>query len=294
MMLHRTQFSVPTVLLNTITAQIEQVWEPLAVALGAPAEGAVRDPAHQTSIEILTDGVPNIVQLRLLLSTHGLDTGLTIDVATISSTNWVLDSLRHLPAVQAGRFRIVGTHIEPSPRDWGIPLKIDAGLAFGTGHHETTTGCLMMLSRVLRHTIPQKVLDIGTGTGVLALAVKKYYPATQVVASDIDPIATQVARKNSIINHFPMHFITAAGARVPSIAAHAPYNLIIANILARPLIVMAKDVAPLLRKNGSIILAGLLQHQRAAVEHAYRQQGCVVADRITLGAWQILHLKRHT
>ena len=292
MMFHRVCFAVPAARSADLTDDIEARFSPSAVATGDLAEGPERAPAGMTPIELLFDAPPPLDRLRLLLAAHGIDPTLLLSVQPLPQRDWVRESLRSLAPVRAGRFRIAGSHTPRAAADSGVRLCIDAGLAFGTGHHETTCGCLMMIDRVLNERRPRRMLDVGTGTGVLTLAALKARPSIQATASDIDPAATLTARDNLQINGARARVFTAVGVRDRRIAQHASYDLITANILARPLIALAPQLTPLLLPGGDLILAGLLREQTRAVQAAYRAQGVFLHQEIRLGVWSILRLRR--
>jgi ribosomal protein L11 methyltransferase len=184
--------------------------------------------------------------------------------------------------------------------DGAIAFEIDAGQAFGTGHHETTTGCLLTLDRLRRQGASfADILDMGTGTGLLAFAALALWRTARIAASDIDPIAIDVSRDNAAINHIhtgrargQVEFAVAAGLDHPRLKARAPYDLIIANILAGPLIALAPSVAGALQPGGRLILAGLLTHQAEEVATAYRRQGLMLTARTTLGEWPTLVMRK--
>jgi len=201
--------------------------------------------------------------------------GIDIEIASeiITDTDWVAQTLRQLNPVRAGRFLIHGNHDKGAARFNDISINIDAGLAFGTGHHGTTAGCLDILEVQLKRRKFNNILDLGTGSGVLAIAAAK---ATRhkVLASDIDPVATNVAQQNARINAVGSltTCITARGFNHRDITARAPYDLIIANILAKPLQAMAYDFSRHCALGAIVILSGLLPHQKAGIVAAFRIQ----------------------
>ena len=209
------------------------------------------------------------------MSTVLLNNGVHNDIESeiIRPTDWVAQTLRELSPVRAGRFLIHGSHDNDVVGFNDIAIRIDAGLAFGTGHHGTTAGCLEMLELQLKSRCFHNPLDVGTGSGVLAIAVAKACKK-QILASDIDPIATRVAQQNARINRVGkwVRCVTAAGFNHREITDRRPYDLIIANILARPLQNMAKDFANHLAPDGVAILSGLLPHQKARIIAAFQVQ----------------------
>lgn len=211
--------------------------------------------------------------------------------------DWVTHSLEGLKPVRAGRFLVHGSHDRHAVRTGDIGILIDAAQAFGTGHHGTTAGCLETIDRVLsawpaRPGRPRRVLDLGTGSGVLAIAVAKLIPA-RVLATDIDPVATRVAAENMRINRVAARVktATAAGFHSPEIRRMAPFDLIVANILARPLMRMAPDIAAAMAPGGSVILSGILAEQRWKVIAAYKVQGLHHVKTIWRNGWVTIHLR---
>jgi ribosomal protein L11 methyltransferase len=218
--------------------------------------------------------------------------GLELQIELVPDIDWVTHSLEGLSSVRAGRFVVHGSHDVPRAGEGAIPILIDAGLAFGTGHHGTTAGCLEMISTVVRNEQPLYALDVGTGSAVLAIAIAKLGPI-QVLATDIDPVATRVARENVRKNnvHTRVTCETAPGFLHRAISLGAPFDLIVANILARPLMQMAPQLASCLAPNGSVILSGILASQRQRVLAAYRIQGLFHVKTFWRKEWVTLHLR---
>ncbi len=208
--------------------------------------------------------------------------------------NWVAKSLEGLQPVIAGGFFVYGSHSAAQVPPAGlIPLHIEAAQAFGTGHHETTTGCLEAIALTLKHRRPRRMLDVGTGTGVLAIALARR-TRLPVIASDIDPIATETTIANARDNGVgPMiRAVTAAGLDHRVIAQSGPYDLIAANILAAPLVHIAPAMGRAAARHATIILSGLLATQAQRVAAAYAMQGMVLRRRLVRGEWATLILEK--
>jgi ribosomal protein L11 methyltransferase len=234
---------------------------------------------------------PDDIALSLLAAAHGAQ---AFAVSELPETDWVAHVRRELHPVEAGRFYLYGSHDAESVPAGRVPLLIEAAMAFGTGHHGTTKGCLMAFDRLLgQGVLPQSVADIGAGTAVLAIAAAKTTP-NPVIASDIDPVAVEVAEANARANGVgsKVRCLEATGFDHPDLAAGAPYDLVFANILKPPLIALAPDMAAHIAPGGTAILSGLLTDQAADVLAAYRAQGFDLVARRDLGEWATLTLTR--
>jgi len=209
------------------------------------------------------------------------------------SIDWIAKSLEGLPAVNAGGFYVHAEHNQDQMPPKAIPIHIEAAQAFGTGHHQTTTGCLQAIFMVLKNKRPETMIDIGCGTGVLAIALAKRL-RRPVLASDIDPIAVKTTLDNAKLNNVAnlITAIAAAGLNHSVISAHAPYDLIVANILARPLAEIAPEVGKAAASGASIILSGILTTQAPAIIAAYAQHHMALERRFILGQWTTLLLEK--
>lgn len=212
----------------------------------------------------------------------------------LASADWVTLSQQGLEPIREGRF-VVHTAAHPvDPPAGGRAFLIDAGRAFGTGHHETTSGCLAMLDAMADHDFAS-VIDIGTGTGLLAFAAAHLWPDAHVVATDIDPVAIEVTRENAVANQVAgLQLVVADGALADAITQRAPYDLILANVLAGPLVSMAPELAAIAAPDATIVLAGLLETQREQVVAAYAACGCVLAEVDRRGDWSVLRMTAGT
>jgi ribosomal protein L11 methyltransferase len=211
---------------------------------------------------------------------------------TVEAKDWVKATLEDLVPVPAGRFVVHGRHHRSSIPPNKLGIEIEAALAFGTGHHGTTRGCLLLLDHVLKAWRPRRVLDVGTGTGVLAIAAAKAL-RVNVLASDIDPLSVQVARDNARLNASgnSVTMIEATGFSAPQFASLGPFDLVLANILANPLRQMATDMAAHLAPSALIILSGLLPHQAQSVIAAYRARGLVLERHLAIEGWSSLLMR---
>lgn len=214
-----------------------------------------------------------------------------IEVVEVPDENWVAISQAALPPVSAGRFTIHGSHDRGLVPRGPNTLLIDAGEAFGTAHHATTQGCLIALDRVTRRRQFESVLDLGCGSGVLAIAAARALPGARIEASDNDPVAISVARTNARLNGVAGRIRMWVADGLPrSRVREGNYDLILANILADPLVALAQDVAWALRPGGVVILSGLLVRQAEYVIAAYRSHGFSLVDHRRLAGWSTLTL----
>lgn len=216
----------------------------------------------------------------------------------LPDADWVTESQKGVEPIRAGRFHV---RTPEHPADPGaVDLVIPASQAFGTGQHATTAGCLVMLERMRREgLVVRNLADIGTGTGLLAFAALRLWPRALATASDIDPVCAGVVEDNARANGVPLGagrgavlMTVADGMAAPVLQARAPYDLLVANILARPLIELAPAFARAVMPGGSVLLAGLLASQEAEVRRAYRRAGFRLARRLVNGDWSILWLRR--
>ena len=231
-----------------------------------------------------------IRSLVALASSEDIAAAMTFE--PIAATDWVAQSLEGLVPVVAGRFMVHGQHDRARVRPNQIGIEIEAALAFGTGHHGTTRGCLMLLDQILRARIPRSILDLGTGTGVLAIAAAK---ATRrpILASDIDRVAVATATNNMRLNGAGslVRTFVATGLRSPVFQGRK-FDLVLANILANPLKRLALPMSQHLADGATVILSGLLPSQANDVTSSYRAAGLVLQRRIELEGWTSLLLER--
>jgi ribosomal protein L11 methyltransferase len=238
------------------------------------------------TVEALYESMPDTKFLSELI-------GEDVVAAILPDQDWIKASLEGLPPVRAGRFFLYGAHSGANVPHGVIPIHIEAGLAFGTGHHETTALCLAALSQIARRRRHRNVLDLGCGTGVLAIAAAKLW-RQQILATDIDPVAIEVTHENARLNGVAP-FVCAAvaeGMDHPFIRAAAPFDLVLANILSGPLTRLAPGMAAALAPRGIAVLSGLLRWQEDQVLSFYRAQGLVLRRICRQSAWSALVLER--
>ena len=214
-------------------------------------------------------------------------------IAELPETDWVAKSLEGLKPVRAGRFLVHGAHDRDRVKPNDIAIEIEAGQAFGTGHHGTTIGCLLAIAGQAKTRRILNALDVGTGSGVLAIALAKRAKA-RVLASDIDPVATEVAVENVRLNGVAafVRIVTAAGLAGRAFRDRAPYDLVVANILAGPLAALAPAIRRAVAPGGTVILSGLLPEQRARIVATYRSTGLVLARSLIVEGWLTLVMRR--
>lgn len=259
----------------------------------------VDEDAGLWRLDAYFEGKPGAAAIRLLRTLVPSAAGAKPIVEALPDEDWVTMSQQGLEPVTAGRFHIRNIAADPE-LPGHVNLLIEAGRAFGTGQHETTAGCLAMLDRMRRVGMRlRNVADIGTGTGLLAFAALNLWPRAYAIASDIDPVAVEISADNARANGVllgdgpgRLALVTAAGSNHPALIGRAPYDLLIANILAGPLIELAPSLCALVEDGGTILLAGLLNEQADAVLAAYRAQGMRLAERSDRGDWPTLRLRK--
>ena len=237
---------------------------------------------------------PDEASIRELVAlAAGDEVARHITFDTVEARDWVAASLEDLVPVAAGRFIVHGRHDRARVAPNKLGIEIEAALAFGTGHHGTTRGCLLLLGEVLRSRQPERVLDLGTGTGVLAIAAAKAL-RRRVLASDIDPVSVRVARDNAKLNGVGnlVEAICATGFSAPHFETRGPFDLVLANILANPLRQMATPMAARLAPSAFVIFSGLLPHQARSVIASYRTRGLILRRQLNIDGWSSLLMKR--
>ncbi len=260
-------------LATTEVDEKRQLWEASVYMMASEEE-----PVRKRIFDALAKGDPDIV----------------IEKEIIPDIDWIAKSLEGLKPVRAGRFLVHGSHDRDKVRENDIAIEIDAGQAFGTGHHGTTAGCLEMIDKVTRARPVRNALDLGTGSGVLAIGLRKLRNIP-ILATDIDPIAVAVAKDNIRRNGIVcgVRTVTAPGFHSPTFREEGPFDLIIANILARPLMKMAPQLAVNLAPGGSVILSGILAEQRWKVLSAYNGVRLRHVKTLWRNGWVTILLQRN-
>jgi ribosomal protein L11 methyltransferase len=286
---HRANFAIGSeaAAKNVVDLLTESFFE------GHAAIAAFERPDGVWDVTVHLAEAPDQAAIREMVGlAAGDEVARSIRFDTIEAKDWVKATLEDLVPVPAGRFTVHGRHdrVRVPPNKLGI--EIEAALAFGTGHHGTTRGCLLLLDHLLKAYYPRRVLDLGTGTGVLAIAAAKAMRRA-VLASDIDAASVRVARDNARLNQTGdlVQVIRATGFSASQFAQHEPFDLVLANILANPLRQLAGPMARHLAPSALVILSGLLTPQAAGVIAAYRARGLLPLRHLKIGGWSSLLLR---
>ena len=279
----------------------EQTARRLAAYLGESLDGedaacaAFEESTGGWQVAIHFRQPPDEASLRSLVAVAAGDAASrSLSIEPVAATDWVAQSLADLKPVRAGRFLVHGAHDRSKLRANDIGIEIEAALAFGTGHHGTTRGCLQVFADLAKRRRFQRVLDVGTGSGILAIAAARLLRA-HITASDIDGRAIETARENARINRAAplLAFVRASGATARVITSAAPYRLIFANILLSALTRLAAPLRRLTEPGARIVLSGLLPNHANAALAIYRAQSFVLEKRITLDGWVTLVMRRN-
>ena len=274
-----------------MTAFEDSVDSVSAFALGNPG---TFDASTRWQIDLLTSDRPDNSKTGEVIAR--ITSRLSISAPNFTakelrSRDWVADSEAALGPVNVGRFRVRGRHVPPSPKPEVYDIQVEASRAFGSGHHETTRGCLAAIERVARNKNPRRALDLGTGSGVLAIAIAMRM-GIPVVAADVDPVAVAVAKENVRINGSATLIDTAVSDGVRNAASFGRYDLVVANILAGPLVRLVPAIDRLARPTSTIVLSGIVTRQEAALLAAYRRIGFSLVSRVVTGSWPTIILNR--
>ena len=249
------------------------------------------DDREHWRLDAYFEGEPDAEAIAAIRALVPSAAGVAPAIERLADADWLTMSQSGLAPLHVGRFYVHTSAHDAPPPAGARAFLIEAGRAFGTGHHETTSGCLAMLDAMAGEGV-RRVIDIGTGTGLLAFAARDLWPDAAIVATDIDPVAIDVTRENAVVNGVEgIDMIVADGALDDAITARAPYDLVIANILAGPLVSMAPELAAIADASATIVLAGLLETQRESVVAAYAACGCALEAVDRRGDWSVLRLR---
>jgi ribosomal protein L11 methyltransferase len=289
---HMMRLSCGEAAARRIAAIIVETFDPATTAAAAFKEAPDTSGSNNGPwiVEAYFGDPPDEANVRALVGiVAGAAAARAASFDRVDEREWVGLSLEGLKPVRAGRFLIHGAHGRDAVKANDIAIEIEAALAFGTGHHGSTRGCLFMLETVTRTRRPRTILDLGTGSGVLAIAAAKLFKR-KIHAGDIDSVCVKVAGANAKRNHVAgfVRPVLAKGAAHPLLRAGGPYELVLANILARPLRDLAPQIARLAAPRADIILSGLIGRDVAGVAAAYGVQGIALARRIDIDGWATL------
>ena len=287
----------PTALARLVCdeATAKRLADALAERFEGTAVAAFEAPDRRWTVETYFAEAPDEAAVRACVSgAAGEEAAAALIFDTVAAKDWIAASLAGLKPVTAGRFTVHGAHDRARVAANRIGIEIEAALAFGTGHHGTTRGCLLALDGIAKGRPPRRVLDVGTGTGVLAIAAAKALRAP-VLASDIDAESVRIARENARLNGVApfVECLHAAGLEATRFRARAPFDLILANILLVPLTRLARPMARLAAPGAHVVLSGLLATQENAALAAYRPHGFTFQRRVPLDEWMTLILRRN-
>ena len=264
--------------------------------LDSVATSCWRDDDGKWRVEALFTFIPNVAlidqMLAPLFKAEEIP-AIPITVTALKERDWLAENRAAFPPLRIGRFWVHGSHVATQCPAASLPLLIDAARAFGSGTHPTTEGCLKAIQ--LMHLVaPRRILDMGCGSAILAMATARMWPSSHITAADDDPIAVRVAALNRTLNKIPparMRLVCSRGFDSRTVRDNAPYALILANILAGPLIRMARNLKKSLRADGWLVLSGILSTQAVNVEVAFRTQNMRVWHRIYLGDWTTIIMR---
>ena len=287
--LHKIEFIVPTI---DAVGPMELVLEDLSVAVSSFEAGG-----EAWRIEAITAGSPDYDTVESAITSGAQIARIPkpdFVLGPLPAIDWVSENQKSFTPIVAGRFFVHPSHFEGTPPAGAVPIRMDAGMAFGTGEHGTTKGCLLLIDALLKRGSVRNVLDVGCGTGILAIGCALACKSAKVSASDIDPDAVTVTRLNSRMNGLPQRIrpVVSDGLSAKGLGRPRQYDLVIANILAKPLQALAPRIVRTAERGGWIVLSGLLVEQESMVLSAYRRHGAMVVQKRHLNGWSSLLLRR--
>jgi ribosomal protein L11 methyltransferase len=292
---HVMRLSCDEITARRIADIIVETFDPAETAAAAFEESPNTDSwaPGPWIVEVYFGTPPDEAGVRALVAAAaGEAAAAALGFGRVDERDWIAASLEGLKPVRAGRFVVHGSHDRGVARANEIAILIEAALAFGTGHHGSTRGCLALLDAIVKARRPRKILDLGTGSGVLAIAAAKALRHT-IHAGDIDKVAVAAARENARRNGAgpSVRPVRAVGAEHPALREAAPYDLVLANILARPLRALAPKLARLTVPHADVVLSGLIGRDVPGVLSAYRTQGFALVRKLEIDGWFSLHLR---
>ncbi len=267
--------------------QVQDLEEQFAGALAVSSFEDEKDPKFW-AVEVLVAEEPKLRAIKKQLNGRAYEPR----IVRVEMKNWQVAIERDFPPLKIGRFFVHGAHARRLlPRGaWGV--QVEAGMAFGSGEHATTSGCLLAIDRLARRRRIRSVLDMGCGSGILAIAAARAWPRARQLAVDVDPVSVRVAQANMRKNRLHLRAARSDGYRAKAVRAFGPYDLILSNILARPLVQFSRALAAHLAPGGIAVLSGLLSTQAAYVLAAHRRQGLRLERRIVRDGWTTLVMVR--
>jgi ribosomal protein L11 methyltransferase len=271
---------------------IAESFDPAETAAAAFEETASAADSGPWIVEAYFGEAPDEARVRALVAVAaGNEAAQEVRFGRIRASDWVAHSLQGIEPVRVGRFVVHGSHDRGVPAAHEIAIEVEAALAFGTGHHGSTRGCLAFIDRIAKRGRPLAILDVGTGTGVLAIAAARAFHVP-VRAGDVDAVAVATAQANAKRCAALVRIVQARGIAHPALQSGAPYDLITANILAAPLRKLAPALGRVLAPGGDIVLSGLLPRDVPGIVSAYRMQQIALAGRLDIEGWVTLLMRR--
>lgn len=287
------QWQISIYIKRDYIALLDEAFDDIALA---NSSFEIDEDKSDWKVDIITDFLPNKSdidsRLALFAGMAGIDTPI-YDAKILEQKDWISEVESSFPPLTVGKFFVYGSHIKTPPPVNKIPLQVNAGAAFGSGEHATTSGCLLAITKLAKSRKFKNPLDMGCGSGILAIAAAKIWHCP-VIGIDIDPVSVKVSRENALKNkaHKLVKFGDGDGYNTNLCRKNAKYDLIVANILARPLMKMAIDLNKHLAKGGVAILSGLLASQEKMVLSAHQVQGLKLIERISINGWNTLIIGR--